>query len=78
MNNFQELTMDELMYIDGGEWSWKGFAQSTVAGAVGGAIAGAAGGTITLPVVGTVSGAVGGGILGAAGGAAAYLVCGWW
>ena len=76
--NFQEISLEEMMLIDGGKWSWKEFAQSTVAGAVGGGISGAAGGTITLPVVGTVAGGAGGAILGGLGGAAAYAVCGWW
>lgn len=77
-NNFSELSFQELMQVDGGEWSWKELGKSTVSGAVGGAVAGAAGGTVTLPVVGTVAGWAGGGILGAVGGAAAYAVCGWW
>jgi hypothetical protein len=77
-NNFQELSINDLMCIDGGEWSWKAFAQSAIGGGTGGAIAGACGGAITLPVIGSVPGAVGGGILGVLGGAAAYAVCGWW
>lgn len=77
-NGFTEMTMDELMAVDGGEWSWKAFGQATVSGAIGGAIGGAFAGTVTLPVVGTVAGWAAGGILGGLGGAAAYLVCGWW
>ena len=77
-SNFSNLSIEELTLIDGGAWSWKDFAQTTVGGAVGGATAGAFGGSVTLPVVGTVGGAVGGGILGAVGGAATYLVTGWW
>ena len=76
--NFQEISLDEMMFIDGGSWSWKSFGQSAVSGAVGGGVAGAFGGTMTLPVVGTVAGWTGGAILGGVGGAAAYAVCGWW
>jgi hypothetical protein len=43
---FEELSNDELLMVDGGEWSWKEFGQSTVAGAVGCSLAGAAGGTM--------------------------------
>jgi hypothetical protein len=75
---FQDVSIEELMLIDGGDWSWKGFAQSTAGGAIGGSIAGAVGGTMTLPVVGTVAGYAGGAILGGIGGAAAYAACGWW
>lgn len=78
MNAFDSLTMDEMMAVDGGKWSWKGFAQYTITTAVGGCACGYAAGTVTLPVVGTVTGAVGGAILGGIGGAAAYLACGWW
>ena len=77
-NDFTNLSMNELEFINGGAWSWKELGKSTVSGAVGGAVAGATGGTVTLPVVGTVGGATGGAILGAVGGAAAYAVCGWW
>ncbi len=75
---FCELSDFEMMYIEGGKWSWKEFGKSTVSGAVGGGITGACGGTVTIPGVGTVAGWAGGAILGGIGGAAAYAVCGWW
>ena len=76
--HYQELTREEMEYVDGGAWSWKALAQTVVGGIVGGAIAGCCGGSMTLPLVGTVAGGVGGAILGAVGGLASYLVCGWW
>jgi len=75
---FQEISLEEMMLIDGGAWCWGGFRRSTLDGAVGGSVAGAFAGTIKLPVIGTVAGWVGGGIIGGISGAAAYAVTGWW
>ena len=70
-NGFCELTMDEIFFVDGGEWSWKEFGQEVLGGAVSGAVGGAvAGGGLA----GAGVGALGGGL----GAAALYLVCGWW
>lgn len=76
-NGFMELSAQDLMDFDGGEWSWKAFGQSVVGGAVGGA----AGGAVTGAMAGGVGAAPGAGIGaigGAVGGAVTYLVCGWW
>lgn len=76
-NGFCEMTMDEMLLIDGGAWSWKEFGKSVVGGAVGGA----AGGAVTGAMAGGVGALPGAGV-GAAGGAVsgavAYLICGWW
>lgn len=63
-NGFCEMPIEEMISIDGGEWSWKEFGQATGSGAVSGAIGGALGGSVTVPVVGSVPEAVAGGVLG--------------
>lgn len=77
-NGFAEMSMDDILSIDGGAWSWKAFGQATFGGAIGGGITGAFAGSVVLPVVGSVPGWAGGAILGGVGGAATYLFCGWW
>ncbi len=68
--SFQEIEMADLLLIDGGKWSWKGFVKSIVGGATGGAVGGA--------VAGGGAGALPGAGVGAVGGALTYLVTGWW
>jgi len=63
MDNFQELTHDELMLVDGGNIFWD-VVQGAIVGAVTGGLAGAATGT----KYGGVKGAAVGGVIGAAGG----------
>lgn len=77
-NGFCEMSIDEVLCIDGGAWSWKEFLQTTGSSAVGGAIGGSLGGSVTVPVIGSVPGAVAGGVLGAVGGAVGYALFGWW
>jgi hypothetical protein len=78
LTGFGDLSTDDLIEIDGGSWSWKGFGQWVVAGAAGGAAGGALGGSVAVPVIGSVPGWVAGGALGAIAGAGAYAVAGWW
>ncbi len=75
--NFEELTFEELMSIDGGAWSWKDFSKATVGGAVGGAFGGAVVGAMAGGV-GAGPGALAGGISGGLAGAVGYAVIGWW
>lgn len=77
-NGFCELNANEMLLIDGGDWSWGEFWKATGEGAVGGAIGGSLGGSVTVPVVGSVPGAAAGGVLGAIGGAVTYALFGWW
>jgi hypothetical protein len=74
----ENLSIDELFTIDGGDWSWSSFWGDTGKGLVGGAIGGSLGGAVVLPVVGSVPGYVAGGVAGAVGGAVGYALFGWW
>ena len=73
-NTFNELTNNELMLINGGEWSWHAFFDAVITGTVSGAIAGAAVGTMTIPLIGEVPGVLGGAVIGAIGGAFKYVI----
>ncbi|SHH17627.1 Blp family class II bacteriocin [Tepidibacter thalassicus] len=74
INTFNELTYNELMLINGGEWNWYAFFDAVVGGAVSGAIAGSAVGTMTIPLIGEVPGVIGGAVIGAIGGALKYTI----
>lgn len=83
--NFNEISYNELMLIDGGDWSWSEFGTWTGSAAVAASIGGATlGGTVgsVIPGAGTVTGVViggaGGFVVGAAIGAIGYSLFGWW
>ncbi|GIP60401.1 Blp family class II bacteriocin [Paenibacillus woosongensis] len=78
LNGFSELSLHEMMAIDGGgDFSWSDLGKSVVGGAASGAIGGAASGALAGGV-GAGPGALVGGAAGAVGGAAAYLLTFWW
>ena len=70
MNNFVELTSDEMLCIDGGNYFWDNV--GITASCAGGGMIGGAIGSAICPGPGTIIG----GAIGAVGGVAAYCIWG--
>lgn len=76
-NTFNALTNDELMLVNGGEWSWGAFFGSIFEGIKSGYNNADANGTTKVPYLGEVSSPIVGAVLGGIHGAVDYLACGW-
>ncbi|SHH17652.1 ComC/BlpC family leader-containing pheromone/bacteriocin [Tepidibacter thalassicus] len=78
INSFNELTNDELMLVNGGEWSWGAFFGSVFKGMEKGYHDADPNATTKVPYIGEVPAPIVGALVGGIHGAIDYLVCGWW